>query len=168
MTDRENQALIMTSPLTPINNFLYEIYKSICKIIIRGRIASGFLLKLYKRDEPFYCLMTNEHVITPEMIENQEEIEIYYDNQKNRNKIVLNKEERFIRDYMFLNIDAIVIEILNKDDINDYFFLTPNLDYINDFDELVNKKISITQFPKGGGLCHSEGEIKSINMNLLI
>ena len=162
MTDRENQALIMTSPLTPINNFLYEIYKSICKIIIRGRIASGFLLKLYKRDEPFYCLMTNEHVITPEMIENQEEIEIYYDNQKNRNKIVLNKEERFIRDYMFLNIDAIVIEILNKDDINDYFFLTPNLDYINDFDELVNKKISITQFPKGGGLCHSEGEIKSI------
>jgi len=162
MSDRENQALINPSPITPINNFLYEIIKSICKIIINGRIATGFLLKLYKKDEPFYCLMTNEHVITPEMIENQDELEIYYDNQKIRNKIVLNKEERFIRDYMFLNIDAIVIEILNKDNINDYFFLTPNYDYINDFDELIEKKISITQFPKGGSLSYSQGIIKSI------
>ena len=47
--------------------------------------------------------MTNNHVISDEMIEDQEEIEIFYDNQNRRCKIILNKGERFIRDYMFLN-----------------------------------------------------------------
>ena len=114
MEDRVNQELIKDSALIPINDFLYEVFRSICKILIKGKIASGFLIKLFKNDEPLYCLMTNEHVLTSEMIENQEEIEIYYDNQRKRNKIKLNKEKRFIRDYKFLNIDAIIVEILTK------------------------------------------------------
>jgi len=162
MSDRKNEELIINSNIIQINNFIYDVCKSICKIIIESKVATGFLLKLYKRDEPFYCLMTNEHVITHDMVDNEEELEIFYDNQRRRNKIILNKEERFIRDYTFLNIDAIVIEILNKDNINDYFFLLPNLDYINDFDSLLHKKISVTQFPEGGSLSHSEGELKSI------
>ena len=162
MSDRKNEELIMNSNIIQINNFIYDVCKSICKIIINSKVATGFLLKLYKRDEPFYCLMTNEHVITHDMVDNEEELEIFYDNQRRRNKIILNKEERFIRDYTFINIDAIVIEILNKDNINDYFFLLPNLDYINDFDSLLHKKISVTQFPEGGCLSHSEGELKSI------
>ena len=162
MEDRVNQELIKDSALIPINDFLYEVFRSICKILIKGKIASGFLIKLFKNDEPLYCLMTNEHVLTSEMIENQEEIEIYYDNQRKRNKIKLNKEKRFIRDYKFLNIDAIIVEILIKDDINDYFFLLPDLDYMNNYEELIDKKICITQFPKGESLSHSEGKIISI------
>ena len=162
MSGRKNEELIIDSPITQINIFYYDVCKSICKIIIKTKIATGFLLKLYKKEEPFYCLMTNEHVINQDMVDNEEEIEIYYDNQRRRNKIILNKEERFIRDYTFLNIDAIVIEILDKDNINDYFFLLPNLDYINNFDNLSKKKISVIHFPEGGSLSHSEGELRSI------
>ena len=43
--------------------------------------------------------MTNEHIIEKEMIEKKEEIEVYYNNQKKRIKITLNKEERFIQCY---------------------------------------------------------------------
>jgi hypothetical protein len=114
MSDRKNEELIMNSNIIQINNSIYDVCKSICKIIINSKVATGFLLKLYKRDEPFYCLMTNEHVITHDMVDNEEELEIFYDNQRRRNKIILNKEERFIRDYTFINIDAIVIEILNN------------------------------------------------------
>ena len=161
MSDRKNEELIVNSHIIQINNFIYDVCKSICKIIIGTKVATGFLLKLFKKEEPFYCLMTNEHVITRDMVDNEEEIEIYYDNQRRKNKIVLNKEERFIRDYTFLNIDAIVIEILNKDNINEYFFLLPNRDYINNFDNLIDKKICVTQFPEGGSLSHSEGKLIS-------
>lgn len=168
MSDRVNQELIANSTLIQINNFIYEVCRSICKIIIGAKVASGFLIKLHKKDEPFYCLMTNNHVITNEMIEEQEEIEIFYDNQRRRCKIILNKGERFIRDYMFLNIDAIVIEILNNDNINDFFFLLPNLDYLNDFDDLVDKKICVVQFPKGESLCHSGGKINYIVLKMVL
>ena len=163
MSDRENQALIGDkNDIIPINNFFYNVCKSICKIIGKSIIATGFLIKLHRLDEPFYCLMTNKHVITNDMIENEEEIDIYYDNQQRKKTIKLDKAERFIRDYMFLNIDAIVIEILDKDDINDYFYLLPNHDYLNNFDDLVEKVVCIIQFPKGGVLSHSKGEIVSI------
>ena len=48
-----------------------------------------------------------------------------------------------------MNIDAIVIEILPKDNIPQYFFLKPNIDYINNADILINKEITILQYPDG-------------------
>ena len=162
MSDRINEELIIQSPIMQIDPFIFKASKSICKILTKQKVATGFLIKLYKGDDPFYCLMTNEHVISHDLIDNKEEIEIYYANQEMRAKINLDKNERFIRDYMFINIDAIVIEILVKDKINEYFFLMPNLDYLNDYDSLLNKKICTVQFPKGGDLSYSKGEISFI------
>ena len=55
-----------------IDRYVAKVSRSICKLkaeneteIIRG---SGFLLKFEINKEYFYCLMTNEHVITKEMI----------------------------------------------------------------------------------------------------
>ena len=44
-------------------------------------MSSGFLIHLFKGRKEFYCLMTNEHVITKEMIEKKIIIDIYYDSQ---------------------------------------------------------------------------------------
>ena len=33
-----------------------------------------------------FTLMTNEHIITKDIIEKKETIEVYYDNQKKKNK----------------------------------------------------------------------------------
>ena len=40
--------------------------------------GTGFLMELEKENTPFFCLITNEHVIPEDLIENKAEIEILY------------------------------------------------------------------------------------------
>ena len=79
--DRINEADVINSPIEKIDKyFLYKAGRSTCKILASKTVGSGFLIKLYKGNNPFYCLMTNEHVIKKEIIELKEKIEIFYDN----------------------------------------------------------------------------------------
>ena len=57
--------------------------------------------------------MTCEHVINKKMIASKETINVQYD-CKNKS-IDIKLESRFIKCYKYLGIDAIVIEILEKD-----------------------------------------------------
>ena len=166
--DRINQALMQNSQLDKIDTCLFEVSKSVCKIIYRKGDSiltrgSGFLMKLFKGIEPFYCLMTNEHVISKEMIELKETIEIYYDNGNIRKEIKIDTEERYIKDYKNLKIDALIIEILEKDNINEDYFLLPDLEYINGYENYINKEIYIPQYSEGGDLNYAKGKIKEIN-----
>ena len=146
-----------------IDSSLYNVCPSICKILYSNKKGTGFLIKLCLKDAPLFCLMTNEHIITKEMIENNDEIEVYYDNQKERIKIVLDNRERFIRNFKDKNLDYTVVEILLKDNIEKKYFLLPNLDYNKDnYKSLNNKKIFIVQFPEGNKLSHSSGNIIKI------
>ena len=65
-------------PMLPIKSE-ENVVKSICKIITPIKSGSGFFIKLFKREKYFYCLMTNEHLVTNAMIE-EKKIGIYYDN----------------------------------------------------------------------------------------
>ena len=154
------------SEIHTIDSCLYEVIRSICKIIYPKETGTdkgtGFFIKLFRDNEPLFCLMTCEHIITNEIIDKNKVIEIYYDNQKKRIKIELNKKERFIKNFLDLNIDCTIIEILPNDKVNEDFFLLPNIDYSNNFDDLKKNKIYIPQFPKGGNLSYSKGEIKNI------
>ena len=158
-----NQVLNPNSDLKPIDN-LVDIGKSICKIITHDSLGTGFLIKLERNKKPFYCLMTNEHVITQEKISNKETIKINYDNQHKNFEIKLDKNERFIQDYLYLGIDATIIEILLKDNIPELYFLLPNLEYLHSYEIFKDKKIYIFQFPKGGILSYSIGTIKEVNI----
>ena len=53
--------------------------------------------------------MTNEHIITKDMIEKKETIEVYYDNQKKKIKFTLNKKKRFIQSYKDIDIDCSIV-----------------------------------------------------------
>ena len=123
--------------------------KSICKIITPEKNGSGFFIKFFKRDKEFYCLMTNEHVITKELVEQKQKIDAYYDSEEKNVEIKLNSNERFIKDFKYITIDATVIEILPKDNIPKHYFLLTLLDYMNNYDELINENIAIIQYPKG-------------------
>ena len=123
----------------------------------------GFFLKLDRKQSPFYCLMSNEHAIDKKMIESKESIEIYYDNQHKKINIILDKMKRYIRDYRYLGIDATIVEILPEDKIPKDYFLLPNLNYITGYDQFLNKKIFIPQYPGGGNLNNSFGKIIEIN-----
>ena len=96
----EKEVLFVNSEIRSIDSCLYEVIKSICKIIYPKETGTekgtGFFIKLFHDNGPLFCLMTCEHIITNEIIEKNKTIEIYYDNQKKRIKIKLNKNERFI------------------------------------------------------------------------
>jgi hypothetical protein len=113
-------------------------------------------MKLKKNKKPLYSLMTCSHVIDSFLIKNNDEIEFYYDNEKKNVKIKLNKSERFIKDYTYMGIDNIIIEILKDDKINEKYFLSPNLDYINSYNELKTMSICILQYPGQSSLSNSE------------
>ena len=161
--DRINEAKMNGSDIVKIDKNLYTVCKSVCKIITSNKMSSGFLIKLYVENNPFYCLMTCEHDIKKEAIELKEKIEIYYDNEKERNEIELNKNKRYIQNYLYLNIDVIIIEIIKEDNINEDYFLLPNLEYINGYNIFINKGIYIPQYPNGEDLSFSKGIINSIN-----
>lgn len=162
-----NEGIINESPLIKLPPLsVLQTSKSICKIETPFQVSSGFFLKFFKGEEDFFCLMTNEHIITKELIEQKQKINIYYDNESKVKEIPLNPEERFIKEFNTdINIDATVVQIIPKDDIEKNYFLLPCIEYMNTFNELINKEITIIQYPLGGQLCYSNGIIKEISEN---
>ena len=162
-SQRINEKDIPNSKIIEIDS-IYSVSGSICRIIDSKGTGTGFFMKLEKSKKPFYCLLTCEHVINEEMINSKTEIEVYYENQNSKIEITLNKDERFIRSYKYINIDATVIEILPKDNINAKLFLLPNLDYISGYDKFEGQEIFLPQYPGNKNLSFSKGKIKNINI----
>ncbi len=79
-TRRVKECMIQSSPFEIIDLYLSNVSKSICKIKIINNIGiifgTGILLKKYIAQELFYCLMTNEHVITKDIIYNKMKVYI--------------------------------------------------------------------------------------------
>ena len=163
--DRIDEIKNSKSKLNSIN-YLYDACKSTLKIITSSGYASGFFIELEKDNNPFYCIMTNHHVIKKEMIDSKKTIEVYYDNQHKKMRINLDDSKRFIKEFFSdFKIDITIVEILDEDKVNKDFFLLPNLDYIMGYDQFIKKNIFIPQFPGGGNLNNSFGEIIEINSN---
>ena len=135
---------------------LYEVTKSICKIIYHNIFSTGFFIKLFKDEKEILCLMTNGHIITKEMIELKATIDVRYNYEKRLIKIKLDEKERFIK--YNKEMDITIIEIKPEDNIKDKFFLFPET---NDL-ELLNKDIYIPQYREDKRLSYSEGKIKEI------
>ena len=121
------------------------ILKSICKIVSKrfyGGFGFGFLIKLSKNEKPFYCLMTNEHIINYNMINSKETVRIIFDDWER--VIVLNKEKRLIQSFSLLDIT--IVEILKEyDGIDESYFLQPYLENPND----LKYEKTFVQFPNG-------------------
>ena len=118
-----------------------NVSKSLCFIQTPNTSGSGFLIKLFKGTQDFFCLITCEHVIKKEMVKKRKTIKFFYDCLDVKLKeIVLNPDERFIQDFRNINLngreyhaDAIVIQILPKDNIPKEFFLLPDIRSISNF-----------------------------------
>ena len=160
--NRINHTVFKKSKIEEVDIPLNKVLKSICKIKIYDvngeyKIGTGFLLKFLKEEKLFYCLMTNEHVINKEIIESNIEIEVFYDFEEKQINIDLKWWERFIKCYK--NYDIAIVEILKEDNIEEKYFLSPDLDYNN----LNDKKIYIPQYPNGEKLSYARGKILEID-----
>ena len=157
----KNELIISPDNFYTLDESITKASKSLCKIIVSpNKMSSGFLIQLFKGEKKFYCLITNEHVITKEMIQQKITVDIYYDSQSEFKKIKLNPEERLIKEFTNLKMDVTVIEIIPKDAIPKDYFLLPCIDYADNYNELINKEISIIQYP-GGNMKYSYGIIMS-------
>ena len=152
-----NEVLNKNSEIKEIDISLHEVCKSICKIMYKNQFGTGFLIKLYKDEKELYCLMTNEHVITKDIIDSNEIIDVNYYFEKKWIKIKLDNTKRFIK--YDLVMDITIIEIIPDDKIKEKYFLLPNINKVNH----INEDIYIVQFPEGKNLSYSEGKIKNIN-----
>ena len=163
-SSRKNEVLISGATINRIPLSISTVLKSSCKIVCDDKIGSGFLIKFFKRNEDFFCLITNEHVISEEIIKQRKTINFYYDSQSKTKEIGLFPDERYIKNFKDINIDATVIEILHEDDIPKDYFLIPPIDYMYDFKALLNKDIIILHHPSGE-FSFSYGKINEINEN---
>ena len=159
MSDDEirKEVINKTSEIKEIDKSLNKVCKSICKIIYKNQFATGFFIKLFKEEKELYCLMTNEHVIRKEMIETNENIDVYYDYEDKWIKIKLDINKRNI--IYDLEKDIVIIEIIPDDKIKEKYFLLPNIIDKN----YINEDIYIVQFPEGKNLSYSKGKIIDMN-----
>ena len=95
--------------------------KKICRITIEINGAkvkgTGFFLAIPIDLEWFYCLMTNDHLISNESINNNNIIYITYEGFKTAN-IKLQKGKRYIESFKEKHLDITVIQILEDDNIS--------------------------------------------------
>ena len=137
---------------------------STLKIILKDGLGSGIFLKTERNNKPFYLIMTNQHVISEEMIDKKETIIIKYANENKPININLNIKERIILGFeKSLDIDVVIIEVIPKDKIDEIYFLKPNINYEGQYINLIGKKIQIMQYPQGKELALSEGKILEID-----
>jgi hypothetical protein len=125
------------------------ISKSIVKLDYPNKKCFGFLIKFFKEDRDFFCLLTSEENISKDVIERKEPIKFFYDNESKIKKINLDSKERFIKNFKDIGINVTVIEILSSDEIEKEYFFLPVINYVDDFNELKNEEIIIIHYPKG-------------------
>ena len=139
-------------PFELLDPHISNVSKSICKIKIRigaeeGKLGTGFLLKCKIDQECFYCLMSNEHVMSKNIILNNSLIYIYYDSEFKVANLKLVEKERYIKNFRDIGLDITVVEILDKDGVSKDYFLYPEREIT--YDKLINSQIYIPQFAKG-------------------
>ena len=117
----------------PYSNFDQDtkkrLLKEICKIVIEtqdGKLdGTGFFLSFPIEMEWFDCLLTNDHIINNESINNNQIIYITFEGYKHAN-IKLDINKRYIKsfkDKKYGKLDITVVEILDGDNISKQYFL---------------------------------------------
>ena len=132
------------------------IEKCICKIIreieINGekhfKFGTGFFCSL--PEKKFNFLITNNHVINEEFLKNEKKL--IFEIEEKEKEINLELERHKITNKEF---DFTIIEILNKDNINNFLEIDK---YINSYD-YKDEQIFCAQYPAGNELSYSQGKI---------
>ena len=145
-----------------LDDNISAISKSIVKVDYPDAICFGFLIKFFKEDKDFFCLLIPENKITQDIIERKESIKFFYDNESKIKKINLDPKKRYIKNFKDIGIKVIIVEILSSDEIGKEFFLLPMINYVDKFNELKNEEIITIHFPKGK-FVYFPGKINEIN-----
>ena len=148
---------------------LFNMEKSMCKIEYNteeGNVgkATGFFCEI--DDFPIkYALFTNNHILNESNIKIGNTIiyECLVNSKYTPKKIKLKKNRKVFTNKI---LDYTCVELLEIDDIKDYFEIEPNLFQI-DKNYLKNNDIFILQYPNGNDLSFSSGKILKIGDDII-
>ena len=145
--------------IIPLNKVLRYNSKveATCKILQENKIGSGFFCKLYIKNKEMKFLFTNNHIINEKKLVNNSIITISHNNIIK--KIELN-ENRF--KCTNPELDYTCIEILDDDNIDNYFEIDDKIQNDNPEEEYKNDNLVIIQYPKGNEVSFAEGKINNI------
>ena len=151
---------------------LYQMKKCVFKININGIKGTGFFTKIPWKEEFIEVLITNNHIINKEDIENENVFTITFNNNE--------KEKRFIKinkkKICFTNkdLDITIIELTEKDEIYDFLELDEEIIHIialNNkqikyyYKNYINQSIYILNYLNGDKIMASYGLITDIKEN---
>ena len=127
-----------------------KLSESIVRIEFDNKISTGFLMKINIKQKPHCFILTNAHSITQSNIDSKTIIELFYGkaNEETEKIIKLDKNKRFIKCFMDLNIDATIIEILKDDYFPENKYLFADLNYENGYDQYIETQIFTAGYPK--------------------
>ena len=166
--ERVNEGKTIGSEYEEVDPYFLKVSKSICKIKTNKQYGTGFFIK-YLIDKIYcYFLISSANILTKNMVKAKEKIIIYFDNDFENLGIELNENERYIRNFKDDEIDASIVQIIYKDNISDSYFLSPEGEYSDDKNKLINKQIYIPQYPLGKKLKYARGIINNIKNYELI
>ena len=143
---------------------VFELMKSICKIEYYldniKHNGTGFFMELLDLGKK--VLITNFHVISERVINEQKEINLILENDKEK-RIKLDKNKRLIKCFN-KPIDAVIIEILDSDSLkDDVLFLFYDLNIFNGYEQYKGEDIIILQHPLGKDIHCGIGKIIDYN-----
>ena len=140
---------------------IFQMQNCICQIFKNGLNGTGFFCKIPFNNNYLPVLITNNHILKEEDIDNNKNIELSFlgEMKKINKKIIINDSRK---KYTNPDIDISIIEMKPEDGIKDYLEIDDD-DTNNEFleSEYKNKSVYIVHYPKGE-LSVSYGVIKDI------
>ena len=76
--------MIVGQPIIEIDPCFANISKALCFLQTPITSGTGFLIRLFKGTQDFFCLITCEHVITRKIVNQRQSIKFFYDSLKRK------------------------------------------------------------------------------------
>ena len=163
--DRKTNDSVESVSIEGTRKILNQLMNCICKIKIKGEFRTGFFCKIPFRKETIKILMTNYQTLNEKYLEENKEINLLLNDEKE--KIIIDLEiEREI--YFNEDYDITLIELKETDEKEDYIELDDNLFQDNPENIYKDKSIYVLQYPKEKNACVSYGLLNNIDKNHII
>lgn len=146
-----------------LNKYSCKAENCICFIELENSHGTGFFCKIELSDLSLKlkCLITNNHIINKDYLKKEDHIKLLIKDKSEEIIIQLKYKNR--RTFFDKTIDYACIELLEEDNINDFFIVDPKIYNQNYSHEIFRKEtIVISSFPGKSNLITDDGNINSI------
>ena len=140
---------------------LEQLINCVCKIKVKGAIGTGFFCKIpLGNNEIIPCLLTNHHVIDKQYYDQNKEINLLINDDKDIKSIDTSKKRIT---FFSEKYDISIIQLQESDNIQNFIELDENLFIDKENVYYVNKSVYVLQYPKGKNAMVSYGLLNQFN-----